>query len=87
MRSQKPGKNTLGPEILNISKHGFWLFVNNHEYFLAFQEFPWFKEATISSLLKVTLPSEGHLYWQDLDVDLELESLEHPEKYPLTYLA
>jgi uncharacterized protein DUF2442 len=29
------------------------------------------------------LPSPHHLYWPDLDVDLAVESIEHPEKYPL----
>jgi len=24
-----------------------------------------------------------HLYWPDLDVDLEIDNLENPEKYPL----
>lgn len=29
------------------------------------------------------LPSPRHLYWPELDVDLAVESIEHPEKYPL----
>ena len=24
-----------------------------------------------------------HLFWEDLDVDLDLDSIKHPEKYPL----
>jgi len=24
-----------------------------------------------------------HLYWPDLDIDLTVESIEHPEKFPL----
>jgi hypothetical protein len=26
-----------------------------------------------------------HLHWVDLDVDLDLDSLEHPEHYPLKH--
>ncbi len=26
---------------------------------------------------------EGHLYWENLDVDLSLEMIEHPERFPL----
>jgi len=26
-----------------------------------------------------------HLYWPDLDVDLEIDNLENPEKYPLKF--
>lgn len=76
---------TINIEVLNISKHGLWLLLRQREYFLAFKNFPWFKEATISSVLHVELPQPHHLYWPDLDVDLELESLEMPEKYPLVY--
>jgi hypothetical protein len=25
----------------------------------------------------------GHLHWPDLDVDLDLERIEHPERFPL----
>jgi hypothetical protein len=28
-----------------------------------------------------------HLHWPDLDVDLEVDALEHPERYPLAYRA
>ena len=28
-------------------------------------------------------PQPGHLYWPELDVDLSVESIEHPERYPL----
>jgi len=26
-----------------------------------------------------------HLYWPELDVDLEIDNLENPEKYPLKF--
>jgi hypothetical protein len=34
-------------------------------------------------LMRVELPSDHHLYWPDLDVDLAVESLTHPERFPL----
>jgi hypothetical protein len=49
----------------------------------ALQGFPWFREATIREITNVQLPSPHHLYWPDLDIDLAVESIEHPEKYPL----
>jgi hypothetical protein len=85
MKSKTVGKSTSQVEVLNISKHGFWLLVNGHEHFLPFEKFPWFKDVTISSILNVELPHPHHLYWPDLDVDLELESIESPDKYPLIY--
>jgi hypothetical protein len=29
------------------------------------------------------LPSAHHLYWPQLDIDLAVESIIHPERYPL----
>ena len=83
MKSKKLGKNISETEVTNVSKHGFWMLINGKEYFLAFKDFPWFREATISQITNVKLIHSQHLYWTDLDVDLELESLENLEKYPL----
>jgi len=32
-------------------------------------------------------PSPDHLYWPELDVDLSVRSIEHPEEFPLTWHA
>ena len=85
MKSSTLGKSTSAVEVVGISKHGLWLHVRGEEYFLSFKVYPWFKDAKIASVLKVKLVHREHLYWPDLDVDLELESLRRPEKYPLTY--
>jgi len=85
MKSQKLGKNTLECEIQNISNNGIWIYVSEKEYFMPYEEYPWFKNARVSEIYNLELPSEGHLYWPDLDVDLEIDSLKNPEKYPLVY--
>jgi hypothetical protein len=33
--------------------------------------------------MNVEWPSTDHLYWPDLDVDLSVRSIEHPEEFPL----
>lgn len=83
MRSAPPGPSTSPVEVTNVSPHGFWLFVGDRELFVPFKEFPWFREASVREITNVQLPSPHHLYWPDLDVDLAVESIEHPEKYPL----
>ena len=83
MKSLKHGKNTLEPEVTNISAHGFWILLESCEYFLAFEKFPWFKDATIAKITNVSLLHKSHLYWPDLDIDLSLEIIQHPEKFPL----
>lgn len=85
MKSKIAGKSAFQVEVLNISRHGFWLLVQKNEYFLPFSAFPWFKDASVASILNVELPQPHHLYWPDLDIDLEVESIKSPEKYPLTY--
>ncbi len=83
MRSEALGQSTSELEVTNISKHGFWLLLDEREHFLPFTEFPWFKEAPISAVLNVERLQARHLYWPDLDVDLTVDSIEHPERYPL----
>jgi hypothetical protein len=83
MRSAKRGKRTSVVEVSNISKHGFWLLIENRERFVPFKEFPWFQNAAIGELLNVELASPRHLYWPDLDVDLAVESIDSPERFPL----
>lgn len=87
MKSAKLGKGTLAAEVTNVSKHGFWLLIAEVELFVPFDQFPWFREATIAQLTNVQLPSSHHLYWPELDVDLALDSIRHPEQFPLVSAA
>ena len=85
MKSQTVGKNTSEVEVSNISLHGLWLYVKGKEYFLPYAEYFWFKEAKIKDVFNVKLLYGRHLYWPSLDVDLEISSLENPERYPLFF--
>lgn len=87
MKSGALGRSTSPVEVTNVSTHGFWLFVDEQELFVSFQDFPWFKDASIHELTRVELPSPHHLYWPALDIDLAVESLTHPERYPLVSQA
>lgn len=87
MTSAAPGTSTSEVEVTNVSKHGFWLLIRDQEVFVPFAEFPWFRDAPIGHLLNVQLPSPHHLYWPDLDVDLAVDSLFHPERFPLVSRA
>ena len=83
MTSTTLGMPTSLVEVTNISRHGFWLLLNDEELFLPFSEFPWFRDVTVGNILHVELVSANHLYWPDLDVDLAVESIRHPERFPL----
>jgi hypothetical protein len=48
-----------------------------------FDDFPWFQDASVDALSRIEEPAPGHFYWPDLDVDLGLETIRHPERFPL----
>ena len=83
MKSATPGSSTSAAEVTNVSPHGFWLFVGERELFVPFDHFPWFRDASVREIANVQLPTPHHLYWPDLDIDLAVDSIEQPEKYPL----
>jgi Protein of unknown function (DUF2442) len=69
-------------EVTNISRHGSWLLLDGRELSLPFEEFPWFKRAPVEAILRLERPRPDHLYWPELDVDVSVDSIEHPERYP-----
>jgi len=83
MSSSGPGKNNSAVEVTNISAHGVWLLVRNRELFLPYDDFPWFRDKPVKSILQVEEQSPGHFHWPDIDVDLTVEMIEHPERFPL----
>lgn len=83
MKSALRGKSTLVVEVSRLGPNGFWLLLDDRELFLAFKEFPWFQDARIRDILAVERPSPHHLRWPDLDIDLAVESIGSPERFPL----
>ena len=79
------GQSISEVDISLVTAKGFWVLVRSKEYFLSFDEYPWFRNARIAEVMNVELRSKNHLRWNDLDVDLELDSLEYPERYPLCF--
>jgi len=83
MSSSAHGSPTSETEVTNVSPHGLWLLSHGNELFLSYDDFPWFKDASIGKVMNVEEVSPGHFYWPELDVDLGLKTIEEPEKYPL----
>lgn len=83
MKSETPGISTSAAEVTNISRHGIWVLVDDREFFLPFEAFPWFERASVAAILDVERRNPEHLRWPRIDVDLSLASLRDPEKYPL----
>ncbi len=83
MKLEKLGSDTSAPEITHISSHGFWLFAGGKEYFLDYAHFPWFRHATVAQISDFECHHNRIFTWPDLEVDLDLERIEHPERFPL----
>ena len=84
MKSGAHGKDILEVKVTNISKHGFCILLSGEEeLFVSFSEFPWFETAALEAIFHVERPQPQHLYWPKLEVDLTMESIRHPERYPL----
>ena len=85
-----PGKN-ISPEnaleqtqITSIEQDGFWLLTKEGEFFVPFDRYPAFQEAKVEQIFDFEEDSEA-FYWSHLDIDIELDALKHPEKYPLIF--
>lgn len=73
----------LPAEVESISANGFWIFLGDREVFLVFEHFPWFRDAPVATILSVERPSQNHLYWPLLDIDISIESIDSPGRFPL----
>ena len=78
-----PGTSTFPIEVTNVSRHGLWLLVGDEELFLPFEQFPWFRNASIEEIVVVERQTADHLYWSLLDIDLSVESIRNPAAFPL----
>jgi hypothetical protein len=83
MNAETAGRGTLAAEVANVSPHGFWLLLGVEELFVPFEAFPWFRDATVAQITRVERPSERHLHWPDLDIDLSVDSIRNPSAFPL----
>ena len=82
MNSSRNTYDTL-VNVLMINSQGIMLNVGGNDYFVSYNRLPWMKDATVESVLNVQMAGKNAIEWPDLDVDLEIDSLKHPERYPL----
>ena len=81
--SSTSSKRIMSLEVTNISAHGVWLFAHGEELFMSYDDFPWFREMAVKSIVNVEEQSPDHFYWPDLDVDLTRKIIKHPGRFPL----
>ena len=85
MNSLQNGTCTLEFSVTTITDLGFWILVEDKEYFVPFEEYPAFRDATVKQILNLTFMPPSQLHWESLDADLELHALENPEMFPMVF--
>src|ERR1700722_1597597 len=83
MKFSRRGNAIMSIEVRDISTRGFWLSLGDRDLFVPFKSFPWFRAFTRAELADVERPSAEHIRWPRFDIDLEVESIEHPDLFPL----
>lgn len=85
MNLSRPGKSISHSNVTNIIETGFWLLVDDKEYFVPFNLYPDFKNLPVEKIFAVKQLSPMQFYWEDIDCDIELTALEKPEQFPLIF--
>jgi len=70
-------------KVHSIVANGITIEAQGSTYFLPYNSNPWFENAKVSDVFNVEPVGKNGIRWDTLDVDLSIESLIHPEKYPL----
>ena len=85
-----PGSNisqveaAVQSQITSIEIDGFWLLTGEEEYFVSFEDYPEFRDAPVKQIFHFDQAFD-HFHWPDLDIDIELDALKHPERFPLKF--
>lgn len=82
MNLKQNSEDTL-VSVLMINDKGLMISVQGQDYFLSYNRIPWMRNASIAQALDIRMSGRNAIEWPTLDVDLEIESLKHPERYPL----
>jgi len=67
-------------QVTNIEHDGFWLLIADGKYFVTFEDYPDFRDATIDQINNIKQSFDG-FHRPDLDVDNELDALKHPDRF------
>lgn len=85
MPSSLTGTGTSGNEVTAIEATGFWVLLDDREYFIPFADYPVFRDAPVRAIFNVRQLSPNQLHWPDLDADVETDALAAPGSFPLVW--
>ena len=79
----KRNTENISVKVRSLMSDGIFISVCGNDYYLSYNRVPWFRNAKVSDIFNVKMCGDDAIRWNSLDVDLELDSLKHPERYPL----
>jgi hypothetical protein len=82
-QNSKANGTSASVKVLAIVSNGVTIEVHGKVYFLPYISNPWFENARVADIFDIEPVGRTGIRWKTLDVDLSIESLIHPEKYPL----
>ena len=62
----QPGGGISLSEVTNIEPMGFWMLVDDREYFVPFADYPVFQGASLQQIFQMQRLSPTQLHWPDL---------------------
>jgi hypothetical protein len=81
--NSKTNGTNISVKVHAIVSNGITIEAYGNVYFLPYSTNPWFENAAIADVFNIEPVGRTGVRWDALDVDLAIESLTHPEKYPL----
>jgi hypothetical protein len=72
-------------EITGINALGFWILIEDREYFVPFADYPAFQSGTVAQIYRFDHHAPQQIYWPELDIDIDLNALAEPERFPLAF--
>ena len=86
MGSSKSGLGTSVCSVTGMNDLGFWVLVEEKEYFIPFSDYPGFKDSSVNQILNIKYMPPSQLHWDEIDMDIELQALVQPDAFPLVYI-
>lgn len=66
--------------VVSIVKSGVIVQVHAERYLLEFDMHKWFVDAPARKIFNIELHGPAHLYWPDLDIDLDLDVIRREDE-------